>query len=94
MPQFSAVKTEHGNDWVLDHGRKIALLSAAKIGLFRQFPGEAVDEQRLIADEGLNEWFMIPGLRLWTQVMLGKYKAYWLNPAETARCWPRPRPYP
>jgi hypothetical protein len=72
-PQFSSVKTEHGNTWILDHGRKIALVEEAKVGLFRHRPGEAVNESQIVEDEKLNEWFMVPGLRLWTEAMPGKY---------------------
>jgi hypothetical protein len=69
-PQFSTVKTELGHSWVLDHGRKIALLRDSMIGLFRQFPGQAVDEKKVTDAENRNIWFEVPGLRLWAQFMI------------------------
>jgi hypothetical protein len=70
QPQFSTVKTELGYDWILDHGQKVALLRQSMIGLFRQFPGQAMDEKTVTDAENRNIWFKVPGLRLWAQFMI------------------------
>jgi hypothetical protein len=69
-PQFSTLKTERGNYWILDHSQKIALVRQFMIGLFRQFPEQAVDEKKVTDAEIVNHWFECPGLRLWTQFMI------------------------
>ena len=40
------------------------------VGLFRQFPGQAVDDKKVTDAEGRNNWFEVPGLRLWAQFMI------------------------
>ena len=69
-PQFSLIKTEFGHYWIEDHGQRIALVGSAKqgtagyqIGLFRQFPGQALDETRIKDTEFLS-FVTLPGLRL------------------------------
>ncbi|MCX7011058.1 MAG: hypothetical protein NTW86_00575 [Candidatus Sumerlaeota bacterium] len=69
-PQFTAVKTEFGHYWIEDHGQRIALFGATQndtggynIGLFRQFPGQVLDETR-ITDSEILDFVSLPGLRL------------------------------
>lgn len=69
-PQFSSAKSKSGHTWILDHGQKIALLHGSMIGLFRQFPAQAVDEKKIAAAEDSNVWSEVPGLRLWAQFMM------------------------
>ena len=70
VPKFSTVKTELGYYWVLDHGKKIALLRRSMIGLFRQLPGQAMDEKVVSDAQNRNIWSDVPGLRLWAQFMI------------------------
>lgn len=70
-PQFTSVATELGHYWIEDHGQRIALFGPVKkglnrgyqIGLFRQFPGQSLDE-KTIKDAEILDFVSLPGLRL------------------------------
>ena len=73
-PQFTAVKTELGQYWIEDHGRRVALLAGSSLsgskhgagyefGLFRQFPAQEIDEKAIREGTG---GLGMPGLRLLT----------------------------
>jgi hypothetical protein len=69
-PQFSIVKTEFDHYWIQEHGRRIALFGTSElgtsdyqIGLFRQSPGQELDEKQ-IKDAEILDFVSLPGLRL------------------------------
>ena len=68
-PQFSVAKSAFGHYWIEDHGRRIALFVAVKpgagyqIGLFRQVPGQVLDEKQF-KDSAILDFVSLPGLRL------------------------------
>lgn len=70
VPQFTIAKSAGGHDWILDHGQKVALFQGSMISLFRQFPGQPIDEAKVLAAESAGHWYLLPGLRLWAQFMM------------------------
>jgi hypothetical protein len=69
-PQFSIAKTEFDHYWIKDRGQRIALVGSCdggnrdyQIGLFRHFPGQALDEKQ-IQDSEILDFVSLPGLRL------------------------------
>lgn len=72
VPQFTAAKTELGHYWIEDHGKRLALFGCSadgtknyEVGLFRHFPGQAIDEEK-IKDSAVLGFLGTPGMRLLT----------------------------